>query len=206
MFEDIARDAEVLSNATAGWVTRRDAAERLGETAKRALAALHAHRADPDVDVRPTIEKALSQAAAGLAGVALGMYTLQDLANACAKTGERTVTAIGDGFEIEVAIKNGRRQRVCLATHVRKDGRKLVRVVTRCGPPTPESLEWALQLNVKLTHCALAIEEDGAEKWLVLTSSHIADDVTPQIVKTSVKEAAFYGDWVESKLTGKDIL
>lgn len=206
MFEDVARDAEILSNAKAGWVTRRDAAERLGETAKRALAALHAHHADPDVDVRPAIDKALSQAAAGLAGVAPGIHTLQDLANACAKNGERTVTPKGDGFEIDIATKNGRRQRVCLAQHVRKDGRKLVRVSTRCGAPTPESLEWALQLNVKLTHCALAIEEDGTEKWLVLTSSHVADDATPQVIKASVKEAAFYGDWVESKLTGKDTL
>jgi len=210
MFEEITKEVEVLSDSKAGWVNRRDAAEYLGEAAERALNALQAHHADPDVDVRPSIEKALARAAGGLRGVKFAVspsaYTLQDLANACSKPGERGVKPHGDGYEIEVIIKTGRRQKVYVLPHTRKDGTKLVRVFTRCGKPKAESLEWALQINMQLTHGALALHGEGEEKCLVLVDAYPMHEATPEMIKASVKETAFYGDWIESKLTGMDEL
>ena len=206
MFAEIARDAEVLSNAKAGWVNRRDAAERLGEAAALALKTLHAHRADPDVDVRPSIEKALSRAKQQLEGVASCSHTLQELAHACSKPGERTVVPQGDMYEIEVNVKDGRRQKVFVSQYTNKDGVKFVRVLTRCGRPTPKSIEWALQINEQLSRGALAVRGEGDSKELVLLNTLPMDGATLEAVKAAVKEAAYYGDWVESKLSGKDEL
>jgi hypothetical protein len=210
MSDEIAKDAELLSNSKAGWVNRRDAADRLGETAERALAALKSHHGDPDVDVRMAVEKALQRATGGLSGVTPGAakrsYALQDLASACSKPGQRTVKAHGDGYEIEVLLNGGRRQKVYLMPHSRKDGAKLFRVYTYCGKPKPASLDWALRTNTKLTHGALALLGDADEERLVLVDSYLMDEATPEIIKRSVKETAFYGDWIESKLTGMDEL
>jgi hypothetical protein len=210
MFDEISKDAEVLSDSKVGWVNRRDAADHLGEAAKRALTALQSHRQEPDVDVRMAVEKAIQHGAGGLTGVtpaaAKHGYALQDLANACSKPGERSVRAHGEGYEIEVSLKTGRRQKVYLMPHSRKDGVRLVRVYTYCGRPKPESLKWALQTNTKLTHGALALLGDGDEERLVLVDSYLMDEATPETIKRSVKESAFYGDWIESKLTGMDEL
>jgi len=210
MFDEILKDAEVLSDSKAGWVNRRDAADHLGEAAQRALTALQSHRQEPDVDVRMAIEKALQRAGGSPTGAkreaAQRLCSLQDLANACAKPGQRTAKAHGDGYEIEVLLKGDRRQKVYLMPHSRKDGVKLVRVYTYCGKPKPESLKWALQTNTKLTHGALALLGDGDEERLVLVDSYLMDEATPETIKRSVKETAFYGDWIESKLTGLDEL
>ena len=210
MFDEISKEAKVLSGSKAGWVNRRDAADHLGEAAERALTALQSHRQEPDVDVRMAVEKAIQRVGGSLTGAkseaAQRLCALQDLANACAKPGQRTVKAHGDGYEIEVLLKGGRRQKVYLMSHSRKDGARLVRVYTHCGKPKPESLKWALQTNTKLTHGALALLGDGDEERLVLVDSYLMDEATPETIKRSVKETAFYGDWIESKLTGMDEL
>jgi hypothetical protein len=41
---------------------------------------------------------------------------------------------------------------------------------------------------------------DGVRQY-VLTSCFPAAEATPQIIKIAVKEIAYYGDWVEQRLT-----
>jgi hypothetical protein len=132
--------------------------------------------------------------------------SFDDLARACAKTGERTVTRHEQGYAIDVQLKEGRHQRVFLTAFERKDGVKLIRVFTYCGKPTPESLQWSLEVNMKLTRGALALCGKDADLRLVLVDCYPAGEATPHAVKTSVKEIAHYGDWIEQKLTGLDEL
>ena len=44
------------------------------------------------------------------------------------------------------------------------------------------------------------------DKYLVLVDAYPMHEATPGMVKSSVKETAFYGDWIESKMTGMDEL
>jgi len=208
MFEEIDKAAENLAKKDAGWVFRRDAAEALGEAASRALDALKAHAEEPDMDVRSSVDKALGQASGALAGVRPqtqpGRYSLEELARACEKPGTREVEPNGDGYAVDVQPKAGRHQTVYVMPFKRKDGVELIRVYTLCGPARPDALSWALRTNMKLAQCAFAMMKDNGEEQLVLMNCYLAGEASPTEIKVAVKEVAYYGDWIENKLTGLD--
>jgi len=203
MSKEIKNAIAVLGNTEENYVRRRDAADFLGEAAGRAFAALKRHLKDPDVDVQLGVSKALERADANAAPPP-DSYPLDKLVNACERKGARTVTKQGDGYVVEVKLQEGRGQRVYVTPYKRKDGIRLIRVYTYCGAATPDALRWALLANMKLTHGALALAKEDGEERFVLVNMHLADSTTPREMKASVKEAAYYGDWVEKKVTGLD--
>ena len=219
-FDEIEAAVKALADPEDGWVNRRDAADALGDVARRALDALNAHQADPDVDVRAAVQRALGRATAGLAGLKprtepphpapdappapKTAYLLDELAQACDRPGRRTVSPCEDGYQVEVVLKNERRQLVYVTPAEGEGGVKLVRVFTSCGKPTPESLRWALRTNMKVAHGALALSGEGDEEHFVLINYYLADEATPAEVRASVKELAVYGDWIEQRLAGAD--
>jgi len=208
VFEEIDKAATVLADDTAGWVHRRDAADLLGRIAARALRPLHEHSDEMDLDVRASVERALGQAQAALQGVQAvpptSAFSFDELARLCAKDGARTVSHHETGYVVDVKLKDGRGQRVYLMPDKRKDESSLIRVFTYCGEASAEAERWALYANNKLTHCAVAlVKEDGKERF-VLTRSFMEGDVTPSEMRRAVKEVAFYGDWIEGKLSGLD--
>lgn len=210
MIDEINEAAKNLRDKDAGWVTRRDGAQLLGEVAVAALTVLYDHRDEMDVDVRRTIEKALGEASAVLQGIkpqarAAEPVPLEKLVQFCAKPGSREVNATDGGqYEILVSLREDRKQTVYVTPFKRKDGVDLIRVFTYCGKVTRETMEWALKANMKLTHGALAVKHVDDEERFVLVNCFYASEVTQVEFKASVKEIAFYGDWVEKKLTGLD--
>lgn len=205
MYEDIDKAAGELRNQEAGWVTRRDAAETLGQAAARALTALEAHKEDPDRDVQGAVQKELGKAGGALAGVKPeGGYTLEELVRACEKPGKRTVKPEGDGFVVEVKLKGDRRQLVNVQPYERRDGAKLIRVFTYCGKPSDDALHWALRANMKLNQGAFALADMEGEEQFVLMNCYLEGEATPREIKASIKELSFYGDWIEQKLSGLD--
>lgn len=209
MSDSLDKAAAALDDTKAPWVTRRDAAEYLGEMVGRAVRALMAHRNDPDVDVKSGVERALQRAGELAAESPPGAgkrYSIEELARTCEKPGERVVSRFGDGYAIDVDLKSGRRQRVYVNAHKRKDGVTLVRVYTQCGKLKADSVEWALRANMKLAFSALAVEGEGESAHFVMRASFEAGSAAPETVKAAVKEVAFYGDWIEQKMTGLDEL
>lgn len=203
MFTELEKAARRLADSRAGWVTRRDAADALGEMAARALRALKAQCSDADVDVKTAAERALGRVSAALAGhPATSGYTLEELAKACAKDGSRTVIPDGDAFIVEVRAGENRRQRVRLAIVKGRVGR-LLEISTRCGKADAEVHAWALRSNMDIALGALALRKDGDDEILVLRGCYLPDKVSPSEVKACVKELAYYGDWLESRLTGR---
>jgi hypothetical protein len=196
-----------LKNGSAGWVTRRDGAEVLGEFAARSIAALHQHRQESDVDVQAAVARQLSRASATLEGVSPEprQYTLAELVQSCAKGEIRLVSEHGDGYQVEVKFQDDRHQVVYITPYKRRDGVELIRVFTYCAKdPDQDVLTWAMRSNAKLVQCALGVFfEDGVEK-LVLLNNFILSETTPTEIKAAVKEIAFYGDWLEEKVTGMD--
>lgn len=207
MYEELRRAIDELRNDKAGWVTRRDAAEVLGKVARQALAALDAHRADPDRDVRKAVERALERVSAPPPSeMDDRTFSLKELARGCEKQDERTVSPHGEGFSVVVRLAEERTQTVYIMPHRRRDGTSLVRMYSYCGDADPEVMAWALRSNSKLVHCAFAVQrEDGADR-IVLVNSLVHGKASPPAVKASVKEIAFYADWLEKKLTGLDDL
>ena len=103
-----------------------------------------------------------------------------------------------------MTLREGRAQKVLAEPATSQSGRETIRISTRCGPVEEKVLRWALRNNTDLSHCSLALAGDGDEELLIMAHSFLADAVTPAEFKTTVKEIAFYGDWVESKLTDGD--
>ena len=130
--------------------------------------------------------------------------TLEDLAKACAKEGVRTVEPDSEGFVVRVALKEGRHQAVHLREFKRADGVKLVQVYTVCGKADEASYAWALRANMKLIQGAVALAKQGDDERFVLTMTFLAGEVTKPEIKAAIKEAAYYGDWIEQKVTGQD--
>lgn len=208
MYEDIDAAAKDLADTNAGWVKRRDGADMLGKIAARALEKLREYQDELDVDVHRAVDDALSNASAALAGIKpvaqSRHYTLEELARSCERPGRRAVAPHEDGFVVQVEMKSGRRQAVFVMPHTLRDKTDLIRVFTRCGKPTDQSLEWALLANMKLSQGALAIRTEAGEKEFVLINCFMASETTPVEINDAVKQVAFYGDWVEQKLTGLD--
>jgi hypothetical protein len=206
--EAIDKAVEALKSVKTGWVTRRDAADFLGTAAMRAVKALRAHLNEPDVDVLRAVTEHLGKLSGAVSGIAptaeRRRHSVEELAKACAKEGSRTVSSCEAGFQVEVKLRNGRRQIVFIVPETRKDGAELVRVFSFCGLPTESSFKWALQANAKLSNSTIALTSEKGEEQLVLSRTFWADDATPFQVKVTVKEIAFYGDWMEQKLTGAD--
>jgi hypothetical protein len=208
-FKAIDSAAEDLADTDAGWVHRRDGVEYLGLAAAKALKALHDFRDEKDVDVRAAVDKALGIAQAGLQGIAPvseseKKYTLEELAQACHKPGKRHVEKAGVGYTVEVVLKNGRKQTLTLSASRRKDGVELIHVFTLCGPVTDDARIWALKTNANLTQGALAVQDHDGEERLVLMNCYFLEECSPREMALGLHEIAFYGDWIEEKLTGLD--
>ena len=208
MHEAIEAASNDLQNKRAGWVTRRDAAETLGQFAQDAIKVLLDFEDESDVDVRSGVEKTLGKTSAVLAHVEPSRegqsYTLQELAQHCEKGDQRTLAPHENGFVIKVVLRDKRTQSVYLMPFTLKDGTEQIRVYTYCGKTNEEALRWALRANMKLAQGALAITTHEGDECFVLTNCYVASEATPSHVKLVVKQIAFYGDWVEKKLTGQD--
>ena len=197
-----------LADPNAGWVTRRDAAKKLGEVAVEALTALHGQLDIDDVDVRGAVNDAVRSVAKCFSGIELTAAapacSLADAVKACERPGKREIEKVGAGYIVHVKLDGGRKQSVHVTPFEWQDGTKLVRVFTRCGPMSEDAVRWALRTNLKITHGALALAKEGDGEEFVLTKVFLADDLSEEGVKASVKQLAHYGDWMENKLTGLD--
>jgi len=205
-FEEAIQD---LANRQAGWVTRRDGAVALGDALQTILDALRSHLEDPDQDVRLAVERALqgttpTGAPPRAAAAPREAYSLEKLAAACEKPGRRSVRQEGEGFLVEVQLREGRRQNVHLDTLTRLDGKELLRIYTFCGEADQKVRDWVLRSNARLAQCAFALLPYGNEDRAALVSNFYREQATPEAVVGAVKEAAFYGDWLEKKISGAD--
>lgn len=204
MSNDIRKAIQTLGNADAGWVNRRDAAELLAKATRDSLTALHAHKNDPDRDVQGAVVQALNGIGLDVPAPASDPTSLKKLVMALERKGSRDVTITKSGFDVVVQTKDGRSQTVSIEAATSNTKQKIIRVSTTCGPATEDVYQWALQNNNKMSHCALATEERNGETMLVLVNNHLAESISFEELKLTVKEVAFYGDWVEEKITGAD--
>ncbi len=194
-----------LENRDAGWVVRRDAAELLGRLAQGAIIALESQKNDADMDVQLQVERSMEAIyALALPGpVKRAEHTLRDLAMSCEKGAARVVEPNENGFAVTVRLDSDRSQRVYIMPHETRDGRRLVRVYTFCGEPSPDMYAWVLRANSKIAHGAFSLFPTKTGERMVLLNNIPRSEATPAMVKVAVKEIAYYGDKLERQL-GKD--
>ena len=200
---------KMLADRDGGWVNRRDAADGLGRVAQSAIEGLKAHEKDSDQDVSAAIKSSLQALRHAVDGVDLsaapgGLPTLEKCLKALEKPGRRDLEELENGYSMKVTTKDGRSQSVLIEETQSNTKMNIVRVSTPCAKADPASYEWALKNNTSMSHCALGVEERGGELMLILTNNLLADSLSFAELKLSVKEVAFYGDWIEEKLSGDD--
>lgn len=197
-----------LNDKTSGWATRRDAAENLGKYAHRLVTELLNHQQEEDMDVQMEVERSLEPLRVLLEtpGKTQKQYTLRELALACERHGHRTVDTYKTGFVVTVKLEEGRSQRIYIMPNKSTESKKIIRLFTLCGEASPEMLSWALKANAKLTHAAFSILAFDEGEQLAIINNILKENATPAIIKRGVKEMAFYGDWLEEKLSNGDVL
>ncbi|MDZ4860726.1 MAG: hypothetical protein SGI88_17260 [Candidatus Hydrogenedentes bacterium] len=208
MNEEIENAVRKLGDTKAGWVTRRDSAEYLGKLATKALGALHSFGEEMDVDVRRAVDEWLGRSAAIVKDVkpvaGAQKYTLEELVKSVAKDGSRDVEREGEDFIVQVTLKDGRTQSVHVREFKREDGMKLVQVYCVCGKADESAYAWALRANMKLIQGAVALSKQGDDERFVLSTCFLATEITKMEIKAAIKETAYYGDWIEQKLSKHD--
>ena len=204
MINSIEDAIRTLEDKNAGWVSRRDAALSLGECARRARETLIAHQSEEDVDVRRGVDEALEKTGEAAPPGEKGTPTLDQLVRACERPGKRRVAPHGKGYLITVDLGEGRIQRVRVKESTSRDGRPTIRVYTRCGIADEKTLAWAMQANAHLLHAAFGTVDDEDGEMLILVRNFDRSLVKAEDLKACIKEIAFYGDWMESKLTSQD--
>lgn len=208
MLKALEKTIAKLKDNQAGWVDRRDAALHLGLAMERARAVLEAHKNEKDVDVRAAVQRALGilrDTENEEAGYAPPPLDLEELLEACHKPPKRVVTPLGDGFQIDVQLKNGRAQCVYVKLIRRQDGKELAHIFTYCGENSEKIQQWALECNQKLERCAFALEKEAEGGRMMVVENQPMEEAMPRSVKAAVKHVAHYGDWLESKLSDDDV-
>lgn len=205
--EELDKDISTLRNPAAGWATRKEIAHRLGELAEHAIHALRDHKDDSDQDVRNAVRSVLKHlplVRAGGTSAAPRDFTLEELALHCAKDGGRTVNTYDEGYRVEVRIDDARAQDVFIRPYVKEDGTEMLRVFTVCGKPDSPTAAWALRTNTELIGCAFAVDKHERFEHLILVENFHRAKVSPDEVLETVKQIAFYGDWLEKRLSKED--
>jgi len=216
MSTELEKALATLRDDAAMWTQRRDAVELLGKTAAFAVHALREHEEDRDTDVRLEVERALRDLDSPVAGpVQLPPptgrtepenHSLDALAESCAKPKRRLVEKTDDGYAIRVQIDAERWQTVHLAESTGPNKMDILRIATTCGPAEPRAVEWAMKSNARLVNCSFALEDRDGTPTITLVENLDRRWATPATVRAAVKEVAFYGDFLEKRLTGLDEL
>lgn len=209
MSKSVDRFVKGLADTDSGWVGRRDAAEGLGRVAQDAIRGLKTYEKDSDQDVKAAVLGSLRDCTQVLAGVDANTTlasapALEKCVAALEKPGSRDLTKSGDVFSLQVSTTKGRSQTVLIEAKKSNTKRDVICVSTVCAKAEPESYEWALKNNPKMSHCALGVEDREGEATLVLMNNLLADSLSFAELKLTVKEVAYYGDWVEEKFSKDD--
>jgi hypothetical protein len=209
MRETVRNSVSQLDDTGGGWVFRRDAAEALGRGAAEAVEALKAHQDDPDQDVRRTVRTALLHVREAFRGaesdVPAGRTPLERMVRALESPGKRDWVDAPTGFALKVSLPSGRSQTVRVEPAQSQGNEDTVIVWTPCAAANPKAYEWALKNNNHFALCAVTLRDHEGAETLCMLGSFLAEELTPSELKAAVKEVAFYGDWLEERLSkGED--
>lgn len=110
-----------------------------------------------------------------------------------------------DRITVRVPQPRGRSQHVCIEECLAPVGReRVVKICSVCGPADPSYYRRALEMNARLCHGALAIENVRGQPHFVMVNSFPRATCDPEEVRRSILEIARWADEVESKLTATD--
>jgi serine/threonine-protein kinase len=134
------------------------------------------------------------------------LRSLESLAReAVAETGVQ-LEGSGDQFVAKVPLEGGRFQRVCL--EIADDSGSSDQVITLysvCAPIDSRYFRRALELNSRIPHGSIAIQNVRGEPHFVMSNSYPRNTCDPEEIRRSLFTIAKYADEWEQRLTGRDV-
>jgi serine/threonine protein kinase len=111
---------------------------------------------------------------------------------------------VGNQYQLQLNLEDGRRQRVFVETSNHVPSEQLLMIYSVCGDARAEFHAEALRLNSVIPHGGLAIREiDGVDKF-IMVDNYPRGTVDVEEIRRSVMEVARRADRFELKLTGHD--
>jgi serine/threonine-protein kinase len=117
------------------------------------------------------------------------------------------VTREDDTHRVTVRVPqpHGRSQRVLVEECQAPIGReRLIRIFSVCGRADPAYYRRALELNSRLCHGALALQDIDGEPFFVMSNSFPRTTCDPEEIRSSIQEIARWADQVEAALATTD--
>lgn len=106
---------------------------------------------------------------------------------------------------VRVPQPHGRSQQVCIEECQAPRGQeRLIRIFSMCGRADPAYYQHALELNSRLCHGALAIQDIDGKPFFVMSNNFPRTTCDPEEIRRSVQEIARWADRVEAELTNTD--
>jgi len=113
--------------------------------------------------------------------------------------------AEGGAALLRVRLPNQRSQLVRVEATGSSVEEELVRIYSVCAPLDESYARRALELNARVPHAAIAVQEVEGRPHFVMVSSYPRATCDPEEIRASVLNIAFWADHVEAQLTGGDV-
>jgi len=110
----------------------------------------------------------------------------------------------GSGFDVELSLSNGRRQRVYIDNSDHSAGDRLLLIFSVCCRAEPAFYEEALRMNSLVPHGGLSIRDIDGVPHFVMVDTYPRATVDGEEIRRSVIEIGTHADRVEELLTGLD--
>jgi len=140
-----------------------------------------------------------------LQAILRGTCSLGKLVDAAIR--DLAVTREDDTHRVTVRVPqpHGRSQRVLVEECQAPIGReRLIRIFSVCGRADPAYYRRALELNSRLCHGALALQDIDGEPFFVMSNSFPRTTCDPEEIRSSIQEIARWADQVEAALGTTD--
>lgn len=111
---------------------------------------------------------------------------------------------VGQTFEVDVKMSDGRKQTVRVEPSARAAVDRTLRISSICCPARADYFEAALRLNSEILHGAMAIAEIEEKPMFVMVDNYPRGTVDAEEIRRSVLDVAQRADAVEKLLTGMD--
>jgi len=108
-------------------------------------------------------------------------------------------------FRVILSLCSDRTQTVYIENSEHGADNRLLMIYSLCCPATPDFYEEALRLNALVHHGGVSIRDIDGQPWFVMVDTYPRGTVSGEGIRRSVIELGCRADFVEERLTGKDL-
>ena len=109
------------------------------------------------------------------------------------------------GFRVFLSLRGDRTQTVFIENSDHAAGDRLLMIFSLCCPARPDFYEEALRLNALVHHGGISIRDINGQPYFVMVDTYPRGSVSGEEIRRSVIELGCRADFVEERLTGKDL-